>query len=222
MVDTRGRGLSAPSDDHRPERLRDDVVSFVQSLDGRAGIVEWGSDLWGPVAAAAPDAVSGVAIYDTGLDSVMDEALAAQFGDVIRGVAERADDGRVEEAAEFLIEHSHLIYSEEDYHDEVSQRFWREAAPNIPVLMQQLAHAAEAPSGATSDPNTLARIQAPVLLMRGARSHPWFRRCIDYLVERLPNATVRDVDAAHFGPYLAPAEIARELSTFFSPILRPA
>ncbi len=219
MVDTRGRGLSAPSDDHRPERLCEDVVAFVRRLGTPAGIVEWGSDLWGRVAVAAGDAVSGVAIYDTGVDAVMDPAIAPQFGEVIGGVAERAGQGKLEEAAEFLIERSHLLYSEEDYYAEAAPRFWREAVPNIPVFVQELMLAGEAPAGATGDPETLARVQAPVLLMRGARSNEWFRKSIDYLAGHLPDAAVRDIDAAHFGPYLAPEEVAREISGFFTAAL---
>jgi pimeloyl-ACP methyl ester carboxylesterase len=135
---------------------------------------------------------------------------------VIGGVAERAAQGRAAEAAEFLIERSNLIYSDEDYQDDAVQRFWREAAPNIPVFMQQLMLATESPADGTASPDVLSRVGVPVLLLLGARSNTWFADSVAYLAQHLSKATVRKVDAAHFAPYTAPGAVAQELDAFFS------
>lgn len=215
MVDTRGRGLSGQSDDHRPTRLCEDIVSFARSLGPPVGIVEWGSDLWGRVAAAASDAVAGVAVFDTGVHMVMDPAVAPRFEEVIGGVAERSSQGMLSEAAEFLIERSRLIYSDEDYDDDAAPGFWREAVPNIPVFVQQLMPAGESPKGGSTDPDVLRGLEVPVLLMWGERSNAWFADSTAYLAGHLPHATVREIDAAHFAPYLAPEAVAEEIDRFF-------
>jgi hypothetical protein len=216
LADTRGRGLSAGSDDHRPQRLCEDVVAVAGRLGEPVGLVEWGSDLWGRTAVVAGGAVAGVAACDTGIDAVMKPEIAPRFEAVIGGVAERASQGRVAEAAEFLIEHSGLIYSEEDYHDHAVQRFWREAAPNIPVFVEQLMLASEASVGGTADPDVLSRIDAPVLLLLGSRSNAWFADSVGYLDGHLADSTIRKIDAGHFAPYTAPESVARELSVFFA------
>jgi pimeloyl-ACP methyl ester carboxylesterase len=216
LADTRGRGLSAAADDHRPQRLYEDVTAFIETLEAPAGLVEWGSDLWGGTAMAAGRLITAVAAYDTGVAQVMSPAIAPRFEAVIAGVAERAGQGKAAEAAEFLIERSGLIYSDEDYRGDAVQRFWREAAPSIPVFVRQLLLAAESSANRTTDPDVLSRVDTPVLLLQGARSNPWFADSVAYLATHLPRATVRTIDAAHFAPYTAPQALAQELGAFFA------
>jgi len=45
LVDTRGRGLSAHSNDHSPERLVQDIKAFIKSIGKPVGLLEWGSTL---------------------------------------------------------------------------------------------------------------------------------------------------------------------------------
>ena len=41
------------------------------------------------------------------------------------------------------------------------------------------------------------RLNVPVLLLRGTRTSPWLRRVVDVLAERLPSATVTDLEGGH-------------------------
>jgi pimeloyl-ACP methyl ester carboxylesterase len=82
--------------------------------------------------------------------------------------------------------------------------------------VQQLTLSAQSPADGTASPDVLFHVDAPVRLLLGARSNSWFADSVAYLAEHLPNSTVREIDAAHFGPYTAPEAVARQLSAFFS------
>ena len=43
----------------------------------------------------------------------------------------------------------------------------------------------------------IERLDAPVLLLRGTRTSPWLRAVVDVLAQRLPTATVTDLEGGH-------------------------
>jgi pimeloyl-ACP methyl ester carboxylesterase len=43
----------------------------------------------------------------------------------------------------------------------------------------------------------IERLESPVLLLRGTRTSQWLRRVVDVLADRLPNATVVDLEGGH-------------------------
>jgi pimeloyl-ACP methyl ester carboxylesterase len=88
-------------------------------------------------------------------------------------------------------------------------------APNAPVV---LGEQAQGGFPRLSDAAILERIAMPVLLLQGARSHPFYAGVIGYLAERLGDASVREVPGAgHLGPVLAPEPVASELVRFLPP-----
>jgi pimeloyl-ACP methyl ester carboxylesterase len=66
-------------------------------------------------------------------------------------------------------------------------------------------------------PTEAARVSAPVLLLCGAVSRPWFRENVAILAEMLPDArTLTLPELSHLAPLTHPAELAATISDFVS------
>ncbi len=126
-MDTRGRGMSAQNPDHSPERLVEDITSFVKSIGKPVGLLGWGSCHWVPTAAQNIAAIAAVAAYDPGVDEVMGEEVAARFMDVVERMGEAVAEDRLTDAAEILVDGC-PIYTPEEVAEGVPSAFWRAAA----------------------------------------------------------------------------------------------
>jgi pimeloyl-ACP methyl ester carboxylesterase len=76
----------------------------------------------------------------------------------------------------------------------------------------------------STDPEALARITAPVLVLNGqqTRLRPFFSSAADFIVHHVPDAQVWELPGAgHFAPLLAPESVADELITFFESARQP-
>ncbi|TVR17870.1 MAG: hypothetical protein EA387_15790, partial [Nitriliruptor sp.] len=66
-----------------------------------------------------------------------------------------------------------------------------------------------------TDPDALASITVPVLLLQGDRTLPWFDRGNRHVVKHTPEAENRIIaGAGHGGPGLMPEAVADELARF--------
>jgi pimeloyl-ACP methyl ester carboxylesterase len=217
LMNTRGRGLSADYPDHSPVKLVGDVISFAESIDRPVTLVEAGSGLWAYTAANNHPAIGAVAVYEPGVDEVMPDTIAGRLGEVFERLAEIAADGRLIEAAEFFIEQSHIIYSDEELATGVPRDFWRAAAVNIPIFLAD--EAAKAMPGVPSPtaPSALSKIKVPVLIMRGSQTTPWFIDSANYVAEHIKNSNIQVIDhAAHFGICTHPEDFADALTAFLT------
>jgi pimeloyl-ACP methyl ester carboxylesterase len=209
LMDTRGRGLSADAPDHSLEHLVADVVAFADGIGEPCSLVGWGTSLWAWVAAEQAAPVDAVIAYEPGADEVMDEHLGEGFTGVLERVGSLAADGQLIEAAEALIEGSNLIYTDDELAGGIPAHFWTTSAPNIPAFLQEMSHAS------ATAPDVLEQIDAPVLLLHGSESKPWFRTSVQYVAEHLATPQVREISGAgHFGPITDADAVAAEIARF--------
>jgi pimeloyl-ACP methyl ester carboxylesterase len=134
-------------------------------------------------------------------------------------VAEIAANGRLVQAAEYFIEHSHIIYSLEELATGVPKAFWQVAAKNIPVFLAEQAAIYESSMPNPMDPAILSNIQAPVLLMLGTKTTPYFTDSLKYVANHIQNVLIQKIDqAAHFGICTHPEAVAEAIHTFISTV----
>jgi pimeloyl-ACP methyl ester carboxylesterase len=223
LMNTRGRGLSADHPDYSPQRLVEDVVAFAESIGEPVGLTGWGTTLLALVAAEGTTAVSAVAAYESAADEVASEEIRARLGDVFARVGELAAEGRLVDAARSFIEHSTVIYTDEEVTSGAPWAFWQTSAPNILVFLQEEQQAAASERPGPTDPAVLARITVLVLLLHGSESRPWFTGSVRHVASRVADPHVRAISGAgHFGPHTKPEAVASELIGFFSSALQPA
>jgi pimeloyl-ACP methyl ester carboxylesterase len=216
LLNTRGRGLSADHPDHSPKRLVEDVVAFVESLGQPAGLVGWGSALWASVAAERPAVVAAVAAYEPGAHEVMGGEISARFVEVFGRAGELVAAGRPIEAARTFIDRGDVVYTEEDLASGEPWDFWRTSAPYVSIFLTEEQAFASTPPGPTH-PAVLSKIAAPVLLMIGARTKPWFEASARHVAAHVGDAQIREIaGAGHFGPRTAPEAVARDIGQFFA------
>jgi pimeloyl-ACP methyl ester carboxylesterase len=217
LLETRGRGESADHPDHSPDRLVEDVMAVVESINEPVGLVGWGSALAARVAARHGAAVSAVAVYELGAGEVMSDEARKRMGEVFARVAELAGEGRLDDAARAFIEGSEVIYSEEDLASGAAAKFWEAAADRLPLFLQESKQAAGSGQPGPTSPVELGKITMPVLLLHGERTSQWFSDSVQHVAEHASDVTVHQVPgAAHFGPSTRPEAVASEVMQFFS------
>lgn len=217
LMDTRGRGLSANHPDHSPDRLMEDVRSFIDSIGEPVRLLEWGTSLWARVAAESGDGITAIAAYEPGVNEVMPEGLASRLGPTFERVGALLAEGKLVEAARAFVENSDVLYVPAE-REKVVPDFWVTAAPNLPVFMQEMQQAAESGQPSPNDPSVLGKIQVPVCLLLGTSSKQWFADSVHYVAKHVANSSVREIPGLpHFGPCLNPKPIADELSELFEP-----
>jgi pimeloyl-ACP methyl ester carboxylesterase len=215
LMNPRGRGFSGDHPDHSPAKLVGDVISFVTSIGEKVTLLEAGSGLWAYAAAENHPAIGSVVVYEPGVDEVMPEKLADQLGEVFLRVAEIAADGRLVEAAEYFIENSHIIYSDEELATGVPGDFWRAAAQNIPIFLADEAEKAKYVDPSPTAPYVLSKINVPVLILSGSQTTPWFVDSVNHVAQYVKNPNIQEIDqAAHFGICTNPEAIARAIERF--------
>ena len=217
LLDTRGRGLSADHPDRRPERLAEDVTSFVESIGEPVGLVSWGDLVWAHVAAQDHAPVAAVAAYEPVVPEAASEPDAAAVAELFGRVGQLAAEGRLADAARALVEGAGAIgvYTATDLASATD--LWSASASNIPLFLQELEQAGESEMPSPTDPTVLARVAVPVLLLHGSGSHPWLRDGVEHVAAHVADPRVREIDGAgHFGPYTHPDAVADEVTRFLT------
>jgi pimeloyl-ACP methyl ester carboxylesterase len=87
----------------------------------------------------------------------------------------------------------------------------------VPVFLRQFEQALEYEGPEPTDPEELAKISVPVLLLRGKDSGLWVADAVRHVSQHLADPHVPEPlpGAGHWGPTLAPEPIARESTSFF-------
>jgi pimeloyl-ACP methyl ester carboxylesterase len=74
-----------------------------------------------------------------------------------------------------------------------------------------------------ADPAVLGAISAPVLVLLGSDTKPFFTASARYVADRVPNARIQEIPGAgHAAPLTHPEALAEALTEFFSPAQQPA
>lgn len=210
-LNTRGRGPSGDHHDHSHERLVEDVVAFVESIDDTVYL--FGHSTGGAhalEAAARASEIHGLALYEPALIELADEQLSGRVTDAVRRVRRAVAAGQLTEAAQIFLQDMALA-NEEELTLLLEVDAAQDMAPLVPVVLEEVDQ-----SGPPhlSDPALLERITMPVLLLHGSQTHPFYTGVVRFLAQHLADCRVREIPkAGHLGPEIEPEPVAAELST---------
>ncbi|MEX2542613.1 MAG: alpha/beta hydrolase [Trueperaceae bacterium] len=217
----RGRGLSGDHPDLSIGRQVDDVIAYVDSIGEPTGLVGWSGGAGLALAVAAQsDLVDAVAPFEPGMMSLADEQEQAAIGAAVAGMGELAAAGRLAAAARafagWTFNDQDIAVAEDAGYFEAAGRY----VPNLLNTLQQwMAH--EGPT--IDDSAVLGKISAPVLMLHGSDTRPFFIASARHVADHVPNATVREIaGAGHAAPLTHPEALAETLIEFFAPAQKPA
>jgi pimeloyl-ACP methyl ester carboxylesterase len=214
----RGRGLSAPADDLAPERAYEDVICLVESIGEPSPVFGLsGGALFALGAAQGTDAISAVIAYEPPVFQVLDDSDMEHIMGTIAQVAKLAQAGRPADGHRAFLE---IVSNDEELAGMTELDLPGLLAPNVEIELAKLAAMADRMPPSATEPDQLAKIQAPVLLLHGTRSAPAFTFVdgIRYVTEHVPQAQVRVVEGAgHLAPLFQPGPVADQIAAFLVP-----
>ncbi len=223
LPSTRGRGLSGDNPDHSPPRLHEDVTAFVNSIGEPVGLLGW--SLGGALAlgaAAHAAAVTAVAVYEPFVRPVLREDDFARFGATFEQMGETATEGRLADAARTFAQ---LVSTQVESAALEATDHLEDWARYAPVLLQEARQGMTYDGPASTDPDLLGQITAPVLLLRGQQTAlaTLFTDAAQHVAQHVADPHVRELaDLGHIAPILAPERIADELIPFLHSAQQPA
>jgi pimeloyl-ACP methyl ester carboxylesterase len=199
----------------RLSRSLEDVTAFVDSIGEPVSLAGWsGGGMHVLGATARSQAVTAVAAYEPAVFDVISEEDFARFADTAARMVAQAERGRLFEAARIFTE---LVSTEEERQAVIASGRLELTACNIPVELQGFARIGESNGPTPTDPEVLAAIGVPVLLVQGDRTPwAWFAEGIRHVAANVAHAEVRTIPGAgHGAPGLMPEALAAELVSFF-------
>ena len=211
----RGRGLSGDHPDLSPARQADDILTYLDSIGEPTGLVGWsgGANLALAVAAQS-DAVHAVAPFEPVIPSVMDEQVQAALGDALARTGELAAEGRLTAAVRAFLGwpcyDEEIAVAEDAGYVEAAGRY----VPNLLNLLQQVMEHGDP----AADPAVLGAISAPVAVLLGSDTKPFFTASARHVADHVPNARVHEIPGVgHAAPLTHPETLAKALIEFFAP-----
>jgi pimeloyl-ACP methyl ester carboxylesterase len=218
----RGRGFSDDHPDHSPGRVVNDIIAYVDSIEVPTGLVGWsaGATLTLAAVTGRSDAVSAVAVYEPPLGALMVEQQRAARGSTVSRMGELAAEGRLPDAArvwaDFVFHHEETAALESAGYLEATGRY-------VPVLLDDIQQAMQSGGLDPADPEILDQIAAPVLMLHGPDTKPFFTAAARHVADHVPHARIQDIPGAgHAAPLTHPEALAEALTTFFTSAQRPA
>ncbi len=216
----RGRGLSGDHPDLSPGRRADDILTYIDSIGEPTGLVGWsGGATLALGVAAQSTAVAAVAPFEPGILSLMDEQQQVVVGGAIARAGELAAEGDLTAAvrafAGFPFNDNEIAVAEDAGYFEAAGRY----VTNLLNLLQQaMEHADPA-----ADPAVLGAISAPIRVLLGSDTKPFFTASARHVTDHVPNAHVHEIPGAgHAAPLTHPESLAEALTEFFAPVQKPA
>ena len=220
LPNLRGRGLSGDHPDLSPGRRAEDVLTYIDSIEQPTGLVGWsgGANLALGVAAQS-DAIDAVAPFEPGILSLMDQQQQAVVGDAMARTGALAAEGRPMDALRAFFG---WVFSEEEVAAADDAGYLEAAGRYIPNMLSLLQQEMGYEGPTADDPAVLGAISAPVMLLRGSDTKPFFLTSARHVADHVPNARVHEIPGAgHAAPLTHPEALARALSEFFSPAQQP-
>jgi pimeloyl-ACP methyl ester carboxylesterase len=215
----RGRGLSREHPDLSYGRRVDDVLAFVDSLEGPTGLVGWSGGASPAIAAAArSDGVDALALIEPTMGSVMDEQDRVAFGGAVARMRELAAEGRLADAlraaAGFPFNDAEVALADDAGYFEAAGRY-------VPNLLEAFRRLAQHEGPTADDPAVLGAIPIPVLVVHGADTKPFWIRGARHVADHVRKARIQAIPGAgHAVPLTHPMALAEALTGFFSPAQR--
>jgi pimeloyl-ACP methyl ester carboxylesterase len=219
----RGRGLSGDHADLRTSRILEDYATYVDSIGEPVGLTGWsgGGYFALGVAVSRPDAVAAVAPFEPGFLTLADEAEQVVAGAALTRTAELAAEGKLAAAARAFVR---WPFTDEEISGAEDAGYLDAAARYVPNLLNLLQQAmAEGEDADVLPPAVLGTISAPVRVLLGSDTRPFFTACARHVVDHVPNARIHEIPGAgHAAPLTHPEALAEALTEFFSPAQQPA
>ena len=216
----RGRGLSGDHPDLSPGRRADDILAYIDSIGESTGLVGWsGGGTWALNVAAQSDLVDAVAPFEPGMLSLANEQEQAALGDAVARMGELAADGRLTAAARafagFPLNDDEIAVAEDVGYLEAAGRY-------VPNLLNLLRLEMEYEGPTADDPAVLGAISAPVMVVLGSNTKPFFTISARHVADHVPNARIHEIPGVgHGAPLTHPEALAEALTEFFSPAQQP-
>lgn len=164
VLSTRGRGLSGDSGDYSPPRLVEDVEAFVDGIGKPVWLMGWSSGGRLALGAAAHSgSVAGVIIFETGVWSATGEDDLSSWDATMKQMDEAAADGRRVDAAGAF----HAWLANDDEIGALETDYLERCAGIVPAMLQEFRQGAIYEGPSPTDPEVLAQVNAPVMLLRG-------------------------------------------------------
>ena len=216
----RGRGLSGDHPDLSTPRLVEDLLTYVDSIGKPTGLVGWsGGGTFALAAAARSDVVTGVAPYEPGILSLADEQVQAVIGHAVARTGELAAQGNLTAAVRAF---AGFPFNDEEIAVADGAGYFEAASRYVPKLLNLLQQAMESEDPA-ADPAVLGAISAPVMVLLGSDTKPFFITSAKYVADHVPNARIQMIPGAgHAAPLTHPEALAEALTEFFAPAQQPA
>ena len=218
----RGRGLSGDHPDLRTSRIAADYVTYVDSIGDRVGLTGWSGGATQTLAVVAQsDMVAAVAPWEPVAASTFDEQAQAAVGGALARTGELAAEGNLAAAARafagFPFTDAEVSVAEDAGYLEAAGRY----VPHLLNLFQQMFAENEPP--VIDDPEALGTISAPVLVLTGSDTKPFFTTSAQHVVEHTPNARTKEIPGVgHAAPLTHPKALADALAEFFLRTQQPA
>lgn len=223
LPSTRGRGLSADNPDHSPPRLEEDVTAFVDSIGETVGLVGWsGSGAWVLGAASRSASVAAVAAYEPAVISVMGPDDFSRTFSTLEQMGTAAADGQLIDAVRAF---ASWICTDQEIAALEQTDFFGRWASAVPAMLRFVQEDATYEGVRSTDPEELARVAVPVLLLRGEQTRlgTWFADAAQFIAQHVADPQVCQMPGVgHFAPVLEPEAVADELITFLQSVRQPA
>ena len=217
----RGRGLSGDNEDYTPPRHLEDAIAFVESIGGPVHVAGWSIGAPGTLGAAAHcDTVIAAAVYEPTITSLFGEADLADMGAMVEQLAEAAADGRFADAARAF----HPFVANDDELAALDADYYERSGAAIPTLVRGIEQALPYDGPQATDPDVLAQVTVPVLLLRGqqTRRATFYADTQRHVAEHVADPHVRELPGVgHFAPAVAPEPVADALVSFFGSVPQP-
>ncbi len=146
--------------------------------------------------------------------SLADETVQAVIAKAVGRAAELATEGNLAEAARAFA--GFPFYDEEIAAADVAGYF-EAAGRYVPNLLNLLQQAMTQEGPVPDDPAVLGAIKAPVAVLLGSSTKPFFTISARHVLDHVANARVHEIPgAAHAAPVTHPEVLAKGLSEFFA------
>jgi pimeloyl-ACP methyl ester carboxylesterase len=211
----RGRGLSSDHAALDTPRLVEDALTYLDSIGKPTALVGWsGGGTFALAAAARSDVVTAVAPFEPGILSLADEQVQAVIGNAVARTGQLAAQGKLTAAVRAFAE---FPFNDDEIAVVDDAGYFAAASRYVPSLLNLLQQAMESEDPA-ADPAVLGAISAPVMVLLGSDTKPFFNTSAKYVADHVPNARIREIPGAgHAAPLTHPEALAQALTAFFSP-----
>ncbi len=199
------------------------MTAFVDSIGEPVGAVCWsGSGTWVLGAAARSASVAAVAAYKPFVIAAMGTDDLGRTFRAMEQIGTATADGRLVDA---LRAFAPWIGTDEEVRALKQTDFFEHWAAAVPAMLRFVQQDSSYQDIQSTDPEALARISMPVLLLRGEqhRFGTFFADAARLIAQHVPEPQECVMPGVgRFAPVLEPEAVADELITFFESVRQPA